>query len=94
MVIVGGILLVAAAGTVGFLVQNQKRQRAAAQGQVVQIETVEVKRQNLIDSVSVTGTIESADARKVSASARDVKVQEVRYKVGDYVNAGDVVVVA
>lgn len=93
MVIVGGILLVAAAGTVGFLVQNQKRQRAAAQGQVVQIETVEVKRQNLIDSVSVTGTIESADARKVSASARDVKVQEVRYKVGDYVNAGDVVVV-
>lgn len=58
-----------------------------------QVETVQVTKQNLIDSISVTGTIASADAWDVSASARDVEVLQVNYEVGDYVNKGDVIVV-
>lgn len=50
-------------------------------------------RQDLVDSISVTGTIASADSRDVSAIASNVEVQTVNYKVGDYVNAGDTVVV-
>ena len=46
-----------------------------------------------MDSISVTGTIASADSRDVSAIASNVEVQTVNYKVGDYVNAGDTVVV-
>lgn len=94
IVIIGGIgLAVVGAGVFGFVRQSRHRQREAMAAQETLIETVQVKRQNLVDSVSVTGTIQSADARKVSASAKDVKVQEVHYEVGDYVNAGDVVVV-
>ena len=93
MAVIAGVGLVIGAGMFGLVRQGRNRQREAMAAQEAQIETVQVKRQNLIDSVSVTGTIESADARKVSASAKDVKVQEVRCQVGDYVNAGDVVVV-
>ena len=42
-----------------------------------------------MDSISVTGTIASADSRDVSAIASNVEVQTVNYKVGDYVNAGE-----
>ena len=58
-----------------------------------QVETTQVTRQDLVDSISVTGTIASADSRDVSAIASNVEVQTVNYKVGDYVNAGDTVVV-
>lgn len=58
-----------------------------------QVETVQVTKQNLIDSISVTGTVASADAWDVSASARDVEVLQVNCEVGDYVNKGDVIVV-
>lgn len=62
-------------------------------GNTMQVETVQVKRQNLMDSISVTGTVKSADARDVSASAKEVKVLEVNAKAGDYVQEGDVIVV-
>ncbi|MCD8249876.1 MAG: efflux RND transporter periplasmic adaptor subunit [Lachnospiraceae bacterium] len=61
--------------------------------QMTQVETVQVTQQNLIESISVTGTIASADAWDVSTTASDVEVLEVNYEVGDYVNEGDVIVV-
>ena len=93
VMIAAAALVVLTAG--GLLAGRWNRQRRAhlAAAEVAQVKTVSVKRQNLINSISVTGTIKSADARDVSASAREVKVLEVNCKVGDYVQAGDVMVV-
>ena len=93
VMIAAAVLVVLTAG--GLLAGRWNRQRQAhlAAAEVTQVKTVPVKRQNLINSISVTGTIKSADARDVSASAREVKVLEVNCKVGDYVQAGDVMVV-
>lgn len=72
---------------------NRQKAKKAMAEQMSQVEATTVTKQNLIDSISVTGTIASADARDVSAIASNVKVKTVNYKVGDYVNAGDVVAV-
>lgn len=89
-------VLIAAIIIAGFwfwMSYNRRRAMEAIRESASQVETVQVTRQNLIDSISVTGTIASADARDVSASASNVEVLEVNYDVGDYVNAGDVIVV-
>lgn len=80
-------------GCLAFYVHSRQQARAVMQENMNQVETVQVTKQNLIDSISVTGTIKSADEREVQSIAKDVEVLEVRYKVGDYVNEGDVVVV-
>lgn len=86
------LVIVGIVGIVGVRVHRGQR-RAQERMEAQKVETVQVKRQNLVDAISVTGTIASADAWDVSASAKDVKVLEVRYKVGDYVEKGEVVAV-
>ena len=88
----GAAVIVAAGGLAAGVWKAGRRENAAAEG-IAQVETVQVKRQNLVQSISVTGTVKSADAREVSASAREVKVLEVNCRVGDQVEAGDVMVV-
>lgn len=87
------IVIVVIAGVLFWMSYNRRRAMEAMRESMSQVDTVQVTRQNLIDSISVTGTIESADAWDVSASASNVEVLEVNYEVGDYVNAGDVIVV-
>jgi RND family efflux transporter MFP subunit len=77
----------------GFRAYSRYRAIKTMQESRGQVETVRVTKQNLIDSISVTGTIASADAWDVSASAQNVEVLQVNYEVGDYVNKGDVIVV-
>lgn len=77
----------------GFRMYSRYQAKRTAAGNVRQVETVPVTKQNLIDSISVTGTIASADAWDVSANTKDVKVLNVNCEVGDYVNEGDVIVV-
>ena len=71
---------------------NKKAEKA--KGEVAgTIQTLQVTRRNLVDSIGVAGVIESADARDVSATAKGVKILEVRYREGDFVEKGEVVVV-
>ncbi len=88
-----GAAAVAAAGCLTAVWVNGQGQTRTVKEDILPVETVQVARQNVINSISVTGTIKSADARDVSANAKDVKVLEVNCKVGDYVHAGDVMVV-
>lgn len=92
-VLIPAVIVLILAGGLGVHALNRQKAKKAMAEQMSQVETTQVTKQNLIDSISVTGTIASADARDVSAIASNVKVQTVNYKVGDYVNAGDVVVV-
>lgn len=92
-VLIPAVIVLILAGGFGVHALNRQKAKKAMAEQMSQVETTTVTKQNLIDSISVTGTIASADARDVSAIASNVKVKTVNYKVGDYVNAGDVVAV-
>ena len=89
-ILAGGVLVLIVGGLGIHSYSKAAKEKMTAMSQV---ETTQVTRQDLVDSISVTGTIASADSRDVSAIASNVEVQTVNYKVGDYVNAGDTVVV-
>ncbi|MCD8198493.1 MAG: HlyD family efflux transporter periplasmic adaptor subunit [Lachnospiraceae bacterium] len=91
LIVLGVIIVIAAVLGVRQYMKYQARQ--AMLTQMTQVETVQVTKQNLIESISVTRTIASADAWDVSTTASDVEVLEVNYEVGDYVNEGDIIVV-
>lgn len=85
------IVLLCIIGTVVFMQQKKMRSVKDRKGVVTQ-QTAAVEKQDISSSISVTGTIASADARDVSASVKDVEVTAVNVSVGDYVNAGDTIV--
>ncbi len=87
-----GVIIVIAAIFIYRRISTQRAREAMIE-EMSRVETVQVTKQNLIESISVTGTIESADSRDVQASASDVEVLEVYYEEGDYVEAGEVIVV-
>lgn len=91
--LIPAVIVLVLAGGFGVHGLNRHKARKAMAEQMSQVETTTVTKQNLVDSISVTGTVNSADARDVSAIASNVEVETVNYKVGDYVNEGDVVVV-
>ena len=90
-ILAGGVLVLIVGG-LGIHSYSKAKAAKEKMAEMSQVETTQVTRQDLVDSISVTGTIASADSRDVSAIASNV-VQTVNYKVGDYVNAGDTVVV-
>ncbi|HBN55344.1 MAG TPA: hypothetical protein DD414_01075 [Lachnospiraceae bacterium] len=93
-ILIGGIVVAAAvAAALGLKIQERAKRAKTMSENMSRVETVQVKKQNLVDAISVTGTIQSADARDVSASAKDVKVLQVNCEAGDYVQAGDVIAV-
>lgn len=51
--------------------------------------TVSLSKMDLVESVSATGTIESAKSKNVSASVSNVEVKKVLVSVGDKVKKGD-----
>ena len=91
-ILAGGVLVLIVGG-LGIHSYSKAKAAKEKMAAMSQVETTQVTRQDLVDSISVTGTIASADSRDVSAIASNVEVQTVNYKVGDYVNAGDTVVV-
>ena len=91
-ILAGGVLVLIVGG-LGIHSYSKAKVAKEKMAAMSQVETTQVTRQDLVDSISVTGTIASADSRDVSAIASNVEVQTVNYKVGDYVNAGDTVIV-
>ena len=92
-ILIGSIAAAVVVAALGLRIQERAKQAKTMSENMSRVETVQVKKQNLIDAISVTGTIQSADARDVSASAKDVKVLKVNCEAGDYVQAGDVIAV-
>ena len=90
-VIAAFIVLLCIIGAVIFMQQKKLRSMKDQKGVVTQ-QTATVEKQDISSSISVTGTIASADARDVSASVKDVEVTAVNVSVGNYVNAGDTIV--
>lgn len=88
------VIGVIAAAVIGFVVYKsfetkKKLQEALAAGNT---NTAEITRMDLSKAISTTGTIRSKDIRTITSPLAGVKIEEVNCKVGDMVQAGDIVV--
>lgn len=83
--IVGGIVLVCAAGYA--ILASQKNKTAEA---VPQYQTMELEKQDLTKEIGLSGTLDSAHSESVSSTLEGVKVKEICVQVGDTVKEGDV----
>ena len=70
---------------------NRKKMPEMAAGMA--FETMTLEKRDISNSISVTGTIASADSRTVTSTLNNVDVKSLNVAVGDTVNAGDVLVV-
>lgn len=70
-----------------------KHKRTAAKTMVQKTQTLALSKMDLVDSISATGTIESANSKTVSVSANNMTIKEVRIKAGDTVQEGDMLAV-
>lgn len=78
------ILIVALAGIVFW------RSSVAKSKSQTDVQTVTLKKGNLLDSVLVSGTIKSSNTQNVYSKVTTYPIKEVYFKVGDKVKAGDV----
>lgn len=85
------IIIIIIAAVIFFIVRRSQKQAAS------QIEapvmTTELTKMDLQKSVSVTGTLKAGDTASVTSTLNGVKITDVNYEVGDYVEAGETVVV-
>lgn len=85
------ILAVVIAGASSFVSRAKRAENMAAM--LPARETAEVERRSLMETVSATGTVVSAQNKSISVNLSSVEVMEVNVKVGDSVEAGDVICV-
>ena len=90
------IALVIIAGIVGYVRYSMTKAKQLLEEQENQSATATVDQMDLTKSVSVTGTLAATDTAKVTSTIggamTGVKVKKINYEVGDYVEAGAVVV--
>ena len=67
--------------------------RSAGQKTETEAETATVERRDLVQSLTLSGTVESGAAYSVTSSLADVEVKQVNVTVGDSVRKGDVIAV-
>ena len=61
------------------------------QMQTMTIETARIEKMDLTNSVSVTGTLATANGKTASTTLKDIKVTKVYVEVGDEVREGDII---
>lgn len=84
IVVIGGVVGVTVLG-------NRKKMPESPAGMAFQTMTLE--KRDISNSISVTGTIASADSRTLTSTLSNIDVESLNVAVGDRVNAGDVLVV-
>lgn len=75
----------------GFFVFRQKMTKPSEVKRQKVINTAKIERKDLSNSVSVTGTVASAECKSVTTSLGNLKVTEVCVQEGDLVQKGDVI---
>ena len=58
------LVIIGVIGSIGVRIYQGKKRAQERIEEAQKVETVQVKRQNLVDAISVTGTIESANAKE------------------------------
>lgn len=81
------VLILAAAAIMTGIQFHKKKNNVEASTQ--KTTTVPLQKMNLTESISATGTLESASSATVTAGLNDIQVQKVLVSVGDTVKKGD-----
>lgn len=87
--IISLIVVVAVAGTSGAVVYRKVRRPVAAATEVSKLQTAEVKKGNISNTITGTGNLELDDAEAVSIPS-GLTIEDVLVESGDYVSAGTV----
>lgn len=82
--IAGGIVIVAAAVGITLFVKAKGSKDTVNAGSGQQ-STVQLSKQDLVESISATGTFESATNKSVTSTATNLTVKKVLVAVGDTV---------
>lgn len=86
------VIIVAAVVVVGINVTSARKAKISNAVQKNKISTTVLQKQDLINSLSVTGTIASAESKSITTQLTGVEITSVNVAVGDYVNEGDVLI--
>lgn len=91
--IVFAVIVIAIIAVIIICIVNGRRnnRNEAAQTTEATFITSPLTKQNLSSSISLTGTIASADTRTLTSGLTNIEVTAVHVSVGDYVKAGDVI---
>jgi multidrug efflux pump subunit AcrA (membrane-fusion protein) len=90
-IVIGLVLVIIIAIT--FFVSNTKKKMNALMNAMNVQETAQIERRTIVESISATGQVTSAEAKSISVSLNNVKIESVNVEVGDVVNVGDVICV-
>ena len=82
------ILILIAAIVAGVIWRGKGKK---TQMQTMTIETARIEKMDLTNSVSVTGTLATANGKTASTTLKDIKVTKVYVEVGDEVQEGDII---
>lgn len=83
------LILVLIAAIVAGVIWRGKSKKP--QMQAMTIETARIEKMDLTNSVSVTGTLATANGKTASTTLKDIKVTKVYVEVGDEVQEGDII---
>ena len=87
--IISLIVIVAVAGTSGTVVYRKVRRPVAAATETSKVQTAEVKKGNISNTITGTGNLELDDAEAVAIPS-GLTIEDVLVESGDYVSAGTV----
>lgn len=82
------VVILIAAIAAGVIWQGRSKK---PQMQPLTIETAQIEKMDLTNSVSVTGTLATANGKTASMTLKDIKVTKVYVEVGDEVQEGDII---
>lgn len=82
------VVILIAAIAAGAIWQGRSKK---PQMQPLMIETAQIEKMDLTNSVSVTGTLATANGKTASTTLKDIKVTRVYVEVGDEVQEGDII---
>jgi len=85
------IVIIAIAAVIGISIFKNVNRKKAVASMMSGVQTTNLTKKDLSQSLSVTGSIASACSKQVTANVKDIEVVEVAVSIGDYVNEGDVI---
>lgn len=77
----------------GAAVFGRSRSRRSIEDRSTFVQTTTLNKRTVMNTLSITGTVESAASKTVTSSLKDVTVKQVNVQVGNEVKAGDVICV-
>ena len=83
-----GIILLVIGGIIFFVTRKNGSDNASKKNAQ---NTLVLSRQTLSESISATGTVESAKSKTISANVNGLEIQSVKVKVGDKVTKGQTI---